>query len=332
MNNFNLIRGAEKVDVEAVHLRNKQVKARVIVNDEFEYTFPTSSRISQALTGSTEAQLAERLTGGQFFFIGNELVDFRDRHYNGFIHDDDSIRSLMDTIGIMDKTAVPLQTNTVSGEVILASEWNKSEITVPFYQDGGQFTSQLIFKWSPFSNYINSAFYLVRQICTNGMIGISQFMNTKVPLVNRWVEHLDIAAIQMQNKIEKAVSDRVSIMGRSRASVAECQLVADHITKRKANQPSREAYEMLTNMGMIATPEIHLGNVYRDRVFQDQRIASQLPSHLSQYDLFNIVTEVNSHTAPTDTSTRFALDRMANNLMFKKNLEDYNKNLALYDY
>ena len=69
---------------------------------------------------------------------------------------------------------------------------------------------------------------------------------------------------------------------------------------------------------MIASPERHLGGVYRDNVFNDRRLGAQMPAHLATFDVYNMATEVRSHTEETSSSTGHGLDKLANALVFDR--------------
>ena len=288
---FSIIRAAD-VEIELDHNAKNHPIARATFADRFEHRFDATSRISRALETMTPVELAERLTGGTFFFGPNgQLIDFRDGNYHGFVHTDESINRLLGVIGASE---------TKSGDSSLRKVWSTNEINVPEYASGGDFSSRLSFKWNPFHTHINSAFELVRLVCTNGMVGLTSFLNTKVPLINRWEEHLDIANLQIQNKVTSIVSQRLGQMGLERATIAECQQVADHAHNRlkDGNALDGEARNRLQNISMIASPERHLGGVYRDNVFNDRRLGAQMPAHLATFDVYNMATEVRSHTVP----------------------------------
>ena len=63
--------------------------AIIVVGDgtgeKFEHKFAHNSRISKHLTVMTPTQLSERLTGGSYFFVDENLYDFREGNYKGHI-------------------------------------------------------------------------------------------------------------------------------------------------------------------------------------------------------------------------------------------------------
>lgn len=326
MSDFNLIRNAH-VDVKKVIQHeggHRRVFADITVNGEHNHRFPHTSRISKHLDLMDESDLAKRLTGGSFFFIEDELVDFRDGQYNGFVHEDAAIGVFMDILGYQRKAELPFahirKDDADASKIVLRKVWNDAEIQVPGYQQGGEFKSQLSFVWNPYVKTINSTFDLVRLICTNGMVGVTSFLNTKVPLFNRWEEHLDIAARQIQNKVNHVVINRMQAMSMERASVADCQLLEQHAFDRlyAGGEKDEGERERLFSIMAAVNPRNHLSDVYQPAVFDSRDMGAQLPAHLSTFDVFNIATELRSHTAQTRKSSDFALDKMANQLLFDR--------------
>jgi hypothetical protein len=53
-------------------------------------------------------------------------------------------------------------------------------------------------------------------------------------------------------------------------------------------------------------------------VFSDTRLAAQLPAHLSVYDVYNMATELASHTGEGGTSTQHGLHKMANSMLIDR--------------
>jgi len=316
--NFDMIRDG-KVEVTASTDTQGHPVATINVNDKYEYTFDASSRVSKHLELYEPEKLAERMNGGKFFFIDGNLYDMRYGDYNGHVHSDVAIEKLADIVGIGPRGSVRMNDQSISRDYTLGRQWSEHGITIPHYNDGGEFKSQLHFGWSPFSKYVSSVFMLYRLVCENGMRGVTSFMNTKIPLINRWEENLDIANIQIQNKVNGMITDRVSMMGRERASVQEVMQLAQHAHNRLTQiYDNPGATDRLSNIYRIASPVGQLGHVYREGVFMDSNLAAQHPAHLSVLDVFNMVTEMNTHTDETDKSSSLGLDKFANTLMFDR--------------
>jgi len=325
--NFDMIRNAD-VKIEATHNDQNHPIAIATINDAHQHRFAATSRVSKALDLMTPDDLSERLTGGNFFFSDDELIDFRDGEYSGFTHSDDSIEKLIDVIGYSNKSKRN-RDNITSNTIMLANEWSNAEIEVPLYAAGGHFHSRLSFKWNPFAKDVSSAFELVRLICTNGMTGLTSFLNTKIPLINRWEEHLEIASRQIQNKVSSKVANRIAEMGSEYATVAECQSIVEHADNRlQHGNVGTDTRQRLKNIGMIASPLLHLGKVYKENVFSDKRLGAQVPSHLTTFDVYNMATEINTHSDETTGSSSFAMDKIANGLIFDR--EDLTKHAARF--
>lgn len=305
--------------------------ATVVVDDKYDHHFKSSSRVSQMLQVVDEEVLANRLTGGHFFFIDDELVDFRDGNYNGFMHTEDSIARFIDHIGVQfnDKEAsLALRNNQISNNVALGSCWSRNEIKVSAYNEGGEFNSDLWFGWNPFIRTIQSNFMLWRLICENGARVTRLGFNRKVPVENRWEEHLDIASRQVQRKLDDTVTARFAQMGKERITVSESERLSSHVAKRldgSLDNLERETHDRLRNVANIVS-STHLHNFYHPDTFDDTRLMAQLPGHLTTFDLYNMVTEVRTHTKEVDGSSNHALDKFANELLFdRENLIPYSE-------
>lgn len=317
---YSMLRNASVSITEGRNAKNHPV-AIATINNNYRHTFDSNSRVSKALDTMSAQHLSQRLSGGNYFFVGTDLIDFRDGRYNGFVHDDSSISKLVDHVGItmVDDLDKRVKTNLITNDLILGSQWSNHAIDIPEYKEGGQYSSALHFTWNPFSQNINSMFLLTRQICSNGMVGLSSILNARIPLVNRWEEHLEIANKQIQNKVSGKVTRRLSVMGQERATVAECQSVVQHAQQRLIKGINdNETKIKLQNIIKAGSPSLHLGSIYKDSVFTDSNLGAQMPAHLSTYDIYNMATEVRSHSEETINSTGNALDKIANELVFNR--------------
>jgi len=314
------LRSNADVEVKASTDRKNHPVAEIMVdgNEELVHRFPSTSRVSQALELMSPIQLQERLTGGHYFFVNGVLFDFRDGNYNGFVHSEENIEALKKTIGI-DLTSRSRGTQD-QGTARLAKVWSSQEIQVPGIDEGGSFDSRLTFRWNPFVETIRSSFDIVRLICSNGMTGLTSLFNAKIPLLNRWEEHLEIADKQIQNKLHGMLSERLRNMTIERATLADCLRLQDHATNRLGdfNNQTGERRGTLRSIARAVDPMTHLSEFYKKDAFKDRRLAAQLPSHLTMFDAYNIATEIASHTAEADRSTNFGLDKFANELVFDR--------------
>jgi hypothetical protein len=317
-----LIRNANVV--ASVVSKDDKAQAHIVVNDKYEHTFPRTSRVSKHLDTMTPEMLSKRLSGGNFYFVEDTLVDWRDGQYDGFIHEDKTIQLYMDIIGCQKGSEITLRhRRTKPDDIVLRKPWDHQHIEVPGYaNDSGKFQSVLNYQWSPFTHHVDSSFDIVRQICTNGMIGVASFLNTKIPLYNKEVEHLHIGAMQIQSKIDRIVVDRLQIMRGQAASLGDALLLESHIRERMMNTIDSSEYDRLKNLYELVSPVMHLSHVYRPSVFDDKMRAKMLPSHLSQVALFNMTTEARTYTAQTHKSSNFGLDKLSNDLLFFNGEQD----------
>lgn len=322
---FQLIRNAH-VDVTRIIDDKKHNVAEITINGDHVHRFSARSRVSKHLDLMSPKDLSARLTGGAFFLVDDQLIDFRDGQYNGFTHTDASLGAFMDILGVESRNNQRFAhsrkkiDNDVGSDIILRKKWSDHDIQVPGYQSGADFSSQLSFTWNPFVKEIHTAFDLVRLICTNGMVGLTSFLNNKVPLMNRWEEHLDIASNQIQNKVQSIVKSRVQAMATERASVADCLLLEQHAFDRLYSPAAKSAgeREKLQALMSAVSPRGHLSTHYKESVFVDKNLASQVPSHLSNFDVWNVATELRSHTAASTKSSDNGLDKFANGILFDR--------------
>lgn len=311
------------VEVEAVDT-SKGVAALITVNGEYQHQFAPKSRISQQLQLTLPKDLGQRLTGGDYFFVDGSLIDFRDQKYDGFVHTDDAIDNLMEVIGVTpldsrrSRSLHRMTNRTQSTEISLSKRWSRNEIEVPMFKEGGAFHSDLNFTWNPFAKNVNTVFELVRLLCENGMVGSTPFVNMNIPLVNLWEEHLDMANMQLQNKINNMMSKRLEEMGQNRASVADLLLLDRHITGRLASKEEGQDNTGLHRMFKIVDPYEHLSKYYKPEALDNKAIAAQLPSHLSVFDAWNLATEMCTHYSPAGNSSDAGLQKLANDLVFRR--------------
>lgn len=311
------------VDVERQFDRSHKTMAAITVDGQKHHIFSASSRISKALDTMAPTELATRLSGGDFLFKDNQLVDFRDGHYNGFVHTDDAISALGETVG---STLIASRQRIRGGNASLGGDHSKQELEVDGLGDGGHFTSRLTFTWSPFHRNINTLLQIERLICTNGMIGLTSFFNTSIPMINKWEEHLEIANRQIQNKVADKMLERLHAMRMERASVAEMATIANHATGRLSQMGTQtgDQRQRLLNVLKIADPQLHLGKTYRSNVFQNNALAAQLPAHMTVFDAWNLATEINTHTTSTNDSSSLSMEKLANDLLLvRKNSADF---------
>lgn len=323
---YTMFRNAS-VEVKPIVKHDGVVQAHVVVNNQMEHTFNAASKVSQCLSIARNPdemklatlQLQDRLNGGHFFFVDDHLIDHRDGYYNGFQHTDASIAKLMEVIGYEEVNHLRragMRLNTTVSPLALTKKWSVEDFHIDGYLEGGKFSSGINFGWSPFMNFVRGIFEITRQICTNGMVGTSELINSKIPLMNRWEEHLAIANVQMQNKVQQNVAARLAEMGHSRSTVNDLQLVTKHARERINDSTDLQESQLLSGLVKIIDPIIHLSQYYKPEVFNNSNVAARLPGHLSEFDLWNVITEMYTHTSQSAESTDGGLQRLANRMLF----------------
>lgn len=320
---FQMIRDADvEVFSDRTPRSNKPV-VRIVIAGQHEYQFSPESRVSRALSHSGTESIQKRMQGGNFFLHNGDLVNFQYGDQPGFVHTDDAIQALIDHVGYSAKVPNSVARNRLqSHNIRLQKVHSNTEIVIPAYQDGGNLNSQLSFTWDPFQSFVGTSFELVRLICENGMTGLTSFFNKKIPMVNEWREHLDIANKQIQNGVSSMIVSRMEEMARMPASVRDCQRVVDTCRSRLDSAPlnhdDQKALRVLKNNAYIAEPTFHLKDHYNENAFNDRRMTDQLSSHLSMFTVWNMLTEIASHTHVGEGETNFAVQKHANEMVFDR--------------
>jgi hypothetical protein len=315
---FSIVRNA-KVEVNRVFQNGKE-SAQIIVGDSFNHIFKHDNTVSQSLILGAQA-VADQLNGGTYFFHGDKLVSYRNGNHKGFVHTDDSINKLIEHIGYTTKFSKSQYHSNSTDAIRLQNVHSNVEMQIEQYATGGEMNSQLSFAWDPFQSHIRAVFQLVRQICSNGMVGMADFMNAKIPVINEWQQHMEIANKQIQNKITSMVNSRMQIMAENRASVRDCQRIVEACHKRlndlEVHQDPLEV-DRIRKICLVADPAIHLKDHYGVRVLEDKRLGEQAASHLTEFTAWNMLTELASHTRQTSANSNTALHKHANELLIDR--------------
>lgn len=284
------IRKAEQVSFEELDPTHHMMT----VNDQS--TIVTSrSGIGRMIKMTNVENVEKMLVGGHFLFQGDELKEYRDGNYTGFIHDNDWINRFSNTPELLSHI--------------------KSVIEIPDFGDGGKFDLNTGFTWSAFNPFLKTQVNLMRLICANGMRVKHKLFEKKVPLINNFEKHLDISAEQINITANKEIKTKLFGMNDIIASVRDVALVGDHIQKRLEVDPLSERLNGLNEVILAG----EFDEKYTPYALNSASITSHLPSHLSRFDLLNITTELMTHTKSVDRSTDNALNLISTNLIFSDN-------------
>lgn len=319
-----MIRNAHVVVNDVISASGRGHHARITINDKITHDFSSGDRLSRALGIATPEQLSEQLTGGTFFTVDDQIVAWRDRNYTGFVHTDETVDKMVDLVGYH---------VTDRNEVSLRQPWNKKPLDfgdITGLASGSNFDLQLLYRWNPFERMIRGEFDLTRLICANGMIGNTRLVNSKIPVINRWEEHLGIAEHQMMNQLTATIGDRMKYITSVRASVGDVLSILDHACARMDhNNNHSNQRDALLRMITSLSPVGKLTEVYGQGVFKNRAVADQVPAHITLFDAYNAVTELRSHTNECDKSTNNALDVFANRIMFDRQ-QQFKSNTSKY--
>lgn len=323
---FQMVRDASHLEMEAIRTE-KGTSLQIDLGGGLIHTFDHKSRVAKHLVDTPFEVLKQKLqTGGYFFMeVDNkpQLFDFVLNADNRFIHTDNDIKSIVDLLGVSEIPSGRYKHLHGTSQIrshYMGKTYSTEQISLDNMNgdiQGGEYNSLLRFVWSPFSQHINTAFELMRLVCANGQVGLASFLNAKVPLVNMWEQNMDIASRQIQNMVQNKVSKRLEHMSKVPTSVGVLMNIQNHIEQRLKN-PDIESTEhaLLHGMMRVVDPTVHLGHIYKDRVFDDKNVAQQCASHFSKLSAYNLATELSSHTSYSDTSTDNALQKIANALMW----------------
>lgn len=266
------------------------------VNDE-KSLLHSRTVIARQVAATNIENVEHSLVGGHYVFENNKLREYKSNSYNGFIQSDEFI----DRFG-NDKT--------------LASKVKQS-IQIGNMGKGGNFDLTAGFTWSAFDPNLTTQVQVLRLICENGMTIRTSVLEKRVPIINLFDEHLRIASEQTIDVASRLLTSRLEKLHLQVASVRHVNLIKTHVSARLHDNPTS---------GKLMRIEQYLDHnmerYYTEHALSSGAISSHLPSHMNKFDLYNIVTEVSSHTEETDRSSTRALNKMASDLVLNEN-NDY---------
>lgn len=344
MKDIQVIRNAH-VDVRAELAGEKGPVLRIIVNGQFDHKFSPNSRESRMLTEVDIATIQGLLNGGTYVFSNGKLVDYRaDRNatYKGFVQSDEAIEQLIEHIGFEAPKNGPFA-NGVRGlyegarsratnGAIFGGNGDPFDLEVPELGAGGEFDGHIVFGWSVFSDKVVTSLNVRRLVCENGMIADAPFVTYEVPVINQWQDNLEVVNARLKPVITDALGRRFKEMSERRASLAQV-LKAHSIINDRDKALDREGGDAvagirLSQLSQVLNPELELGHIFKESTFNDPKIAAQVDGHLTQFDVYNILTEATTHYGRDDETDR-AATKLANTLVFDELKERSTANFTL---
>ena len=314
------------VDLIPRHSSKGNLSLKIVVNGQWEHEFPETSRETQMMLTTDMNVLTAQFNGGTYIIANDQIIDYRFSTYKGFIQTDEALQKLQQIVGA-EKHEKTQYTGAVKGlfnqsrssnsnGVLLGGEWSAFDLDVKALGLGGEFKNKLIYRYSPFSQNIVTSLEVERLVCANGMVANSPFVTFEVPVISDWENNLHVVSAQLQPKINDLLTDRFEQMAVQRASVATMMNAHDVLKKRAGtNEISTADQARLRQMMDLVDAEEVLGDHYKDSVFNDKKRAARADSNLTQFDVFNILTEASTHVG-RDENTDVMAQRQLNSIVF----------------
>lgn len=293
MNTVNFVKSAEHVQIQQIG-KNKGDILLTVNDNQVQLNRRHSIAIASSLTTPHDAE--QSLMNGHFTFVTKNgetsLKEWRDSTYNGFMQSQD----FLDRFG--------------TDETLSSRGVDKFELAE--FGLGGDFSLSAGFTWSAFNKNLQTQVNVMRLICLNGMMAKNKLFERQVPVINLFDHHLDIASRQLIDVSRRHIVGRVESMAREHAMNKEVELVQTHIQKRLKNNPTNERLAKLDSAIQVYGD---ISEYYTQRAINDN-ITANMKSPISRFDLWNITTELNSHTDELIDSTSSSLDRISSSLLF----------------
>lgn len=332
--NFKVIKNA-KVEVSIIE-NKKEIHLMISVENQMPYVFERGRKENKMIMEMDLSSIKEHFEGGTFVFLADDLIDYRVGNYSGYVRSEDNIKELTDILGCekmnngrrgVSDPFNQFRRNTVSSNIFLGGSGKEFELEIEGMGEGGVFKNTLIHKWNPFNPNVIVSLETERLICTNGMVGMSPFVTNEVPIINRVTEHLDLVSVQLAPQINSVLKDRFSNMSKNPASlnsmISANGILTDRLkddAKKTSGFYSEESDKTNNNAKLVQMKSIlnvkkNLSHVYEDSVYESKELTKSLSGNITQFDLFNILTEAFSHTNGKDANN-LALQRDINKIVF----------------
>lgn len=298
------------------------IRLGIQVEDEMPHMFEKNDSENRLLEQMDLKTIQEKFNGGTYVFNNGKLIQYRDSFWNGYVRSQEEMNMLGEIIGSQaakQKRGVSgmfesFRMNSINKQHFLGGEGQDFDLSIKELGEGGEFKNRLVYSWSPFDKNLLINLETERLICTNGMVGMSSFVTKAVPLVNRYQEHLDLISVQLQPQFNAILKDRFQNMSEQRASIHTMMNAHKLLTARqKENNVSMRGGNRTDDvLGSISrlkkiTPLLDvretLGGVYKKEAFNNVEQNRHLEGNLTQYDVFNMLTEASSHTNGSFDST-----------------------------
>ena len=291
-------------------------------NTEYKHRFTSKSRFFKMFTEDKSA-LESRLIGAPFVFTdNNNLVDFRTNDYRGFVQSEDVLNQLGEVLGVNkinseDKSRASRKKKSNFG-FVLGSHEHEVEFNVSEdNSDNGDFKAILSFPFNPFDDKVGCSVGVERLICLNGMATSSSVFNFKIPMINNVEENFRVALKNLAPQIQNKLKEKIMSLQHEDASLLTVEdshsLIRDRMDSSVQNE---EQMILLATTADVTDIHKHCSDTYERSILEKEFHKELLPSHLTVFDVWNILTEVDSHTNETESSTSAKIQRRLNTLVF----------------
>lgn len=282
--------------------------------DNITHTFTRDSAVAQNTKWFGIERVQQRFNESTLFVQNDDLIDYRYKDYNGIVHSDDSIKNLIEHVGTSRKTnfGLPmLSSDTSPFEVHLAKE---------VLGLGGESHLNINFGWSPFMTNLRSLIEHIRLMCSNGAKLRTPILQNQIPIINDWQRHLLIASSMLKNRTEAVLSERMVQMYHNRAPLSLVRNIREHASARADEKQTPDARKILLSADKMLDVVAHSGGKITQAQLDsvETRWADRCPTHVSLYTLFNLATEIDTHTAPAPSSSSTAVGRTVNQIVFNE--------------
>lgn len=325
---------------------SKYVKFKLVPNNEllmllmddmgkeYSHTFSSKSNMFKQFISEDSATLEKLYTGAPFVFVhyddsgyghnslSYKLIDFRDNRYKGHIHTEDTLNRLGGYLGIEkaksekngSKTFIKKKYGFILGSNIIEQGFNLNE------QSQNEFKAKISFPFDPFSANVGCSIGLERLICLNGMSTSSPLFAYKIPIISNVEDNLRVAISQLTPTIAYELKSHISKLQCERASVVETVKTNTLVSGRvDTGIQNFEQLKRLAILSDVTNVEKHCSQY--DKSIFNSYVGNLYPSHLTRYDLWNVLTELDSHTNETEKSTSVMVQRFINTLVFGSSLK-----------
>ena len=293
---------------------------QIVINDSHHHTFATKSKESQMVFNYDLDTISKMFSGGTYVIYDGVLRDYRLGAYKGFIQSNDSIEKLAEKLGFEDyrlRKGVEGMINRVRSRnnngLFMGGEWDKFSLDVKELGEGGAFVNKLVYQYSVFSPNIITSLETERLICTNGMVSSAAFASYEVPVISDWEENLNVITNRIKPEITELMRQRFIQMERQRANVKDMMDAHKTLSERLKFAQGDDSSRLEKLMGMT-NAERNLARYYDEKVFKGSR-SRFVEGNMTQFDLYNILTEASSHTNDMIGNDN-AIQKLANRIVF----------------